>query len=65
MAILFLLAGVLLLLYINYLIAECFYKIAVCKGFDEKKYLWLPFFFGMIGYLLVVALPDHGKKEGK
>lgn len=49
-----------LLLWIQYYIAKKFYFIAKEKGYDKKQYLWLSFFFGMIGYLLVVALPDRG-----
>ncbi len=49
-----------LILWITYLIAKEFYKVAQAKGYSEKKYLWLPFLLGVIGYLLVVALPDRG-----
>lgn len=42
---------------IQYLIAVEFYKVASEKGYNSKKYLWLPFFFGLVGYLLVIALP--------
>ena len=52
--------GSILLLWILYLIAKEFYKVAQEKGYSEKKYLWLPFLLGMIGYLLVIALPDRG-----
>lgn len=48
-----------LLLWIMYLIAKEFYKVAQAKGFYEKKYLWLPFLLGVIGYLLVISLPDR------
>lgn len=58
MAFLIILAAALLFL-IQYLIANEFYVIAQDKGYPRKKYLWLPFFLGPIGYLLVVALPDH------
>lgn len=54
--------GAALLFWIQYLIAREFYVIASAKGYPQKKYLWLPFFLGMIGFLLVVALPDHGKQ---
>ncbi len=36
-----------------------FYKIALEKGHDSPKYLWLPFFFSIAGILLVIALPDR------
>ena len=43
-------------------IANCFYEIACMKGFRDKRYFWLPFLLGIIGYLLVVALPDRNKE---
>lgn len=46
-----------LLIWIDYLIAREFYRVANVKGFYEKKYLWIPFWLGMVGYLLVIALP--------
>ena len=46
-------------LIINYFIAREFYKAAVEKGYPQDKYLWLPFFLGLVGYLLVIALPDR------
>ena len=59
MAILIILGSV-LVLWIWYLIAKEFYKIAQEKGYSEKKYLWLPFLLGVIGFMLVIALPDRG-----
>ena len=44
-------------------IANCFYEIACMKGFHDKCYFWLPFLFGIVGYLLVVALPDRKKEN--
>lgn len=49
-----------LMLWVLYLIAKEFYNVAQAKGYSEKKYLWLPFWLGIIGYLLVIALPDRG-----
>lgn len=49
-----------LILWVLYLIAKEFYKVAQAKGYSQKKYLWLPFWLGVIGYLLVIALPDRG-----
>lgn len=45
-------------LYINHLIATMFLDIAEKKGHHEKKYYWLSFFLGVVGYCLVAALPD-------
>lgn len=47
-------------LIIDYFLAKCFYDVAEAKGHHEKKYLWLSFLFGPVGYLLVIALPDRG-----
>ena len=44
---------------INVFLANCFYQIACEKGFEEWKYFWIPFIFGLVGYLLVIALPDR------
>ena len=60
-----LLYGVILGLIIacSYVIAKEFYSIALSKGYSEKKYLWFCFFFGVAGYLLVIALPNKTNKE--
>ena len=42
------------------LICKEFRNVAECKGFSEEKYFWLPFWLGVIGILLVIALPDRG-----
>lgn len=49
------------ILIIDYLIAKEFYAIATDKGYVATKYLWIPFLLGIVGYLLVVALPDRNK----
>lgn len=49
---------------IQFFIATEFYKVAKEKGYDSKKYLWIPFLFGIVGYLLVIALPNKNKSEG-
>lgn len=45
------------------LIAKEFANVAKEKGYSQKKYFWYSFLLGIIGYLLVVALPDRGKKQ--
>lgn len=50
-------------IWIDYLIAKEFYISAQQKGYSEKKYLWLCFLLGVIGYLLVIALPDRGNVQ--
>ena len=48
-----------IVLIINFALGNEFQKIAESKGYnDSKKYLWITFFFGIVGMLLVVALPD-------
>ena len=41
-------------------LANQFYEVAKEKGFTDRKYLWICFWLGAIGYLLVIALPDRG-----
>lgn len=56
MGFLIFLASIILLI-IQYLVAKEFYNVAVAKGYTETKYLWISFLLGMVGYLLVIALP--------
>lgn len=49
-------------LWIWYLVAKEFYKIAEMKGHPESKYLWISFFLGVVGWMLVIALPDDRKR---
>lgn len=53
--------SVISLLDIRYIICKEFYAAAVQKGYEGKKYFWYGFFFGLVGYLLVIALPDKKK----
>lgn len=45
---------------LDYFISKWFSEAAKEKGYRSKKYFWICFCLGMIGYLLVIALPDHG-----
>ena len=58
--ILFVIAIILILVF--YCIAKEFYTIAQKKGYDNKKYFWWTFFFGVLGCLVVIALPDKNKQ---
>ena len=49
---------IIVVIYIEYWIAKQFYEVARFKGYEEKKYLWIPFLFNFVGYLLVIALPS-------
>ena len=52
-----------LVLWFDYLIAKEFYIAAQGKGYSQKKYFWICFFLGIIGYLLVIALPSCTNAE--
>ena len=47
------------LLVIHYFVAEEFYKVAAMKGWPLKKYRIMALGLWLIGYLLIVALPDR------
>lgn len=51
--------GAVVLLIIEYIIAAEAMYAAELKGYSEKKYFWYTFIFGVIGILLVIALPDR------
>ena len=53
------LAGVLVLV-LDFLVAWEFQKIAMLKGWTSKKFFFYSFFLSLIGYLMVIALPDRG-----
>lgn len=57
--------AVILLVYIQYFIAKEFYKVAQIKGYDDKKYLWIPFLLSFAGYLLVISLPVKNIDKSK
>lgn len=50
---------------LEYIIASCFYLVAVDKGYNDKFYLWFAFIFNIIGYMLVIALPDRSAEKSK
>ena len=52
-----------LMLFFWYWISEQFYQVAVDKGYDDKKYLWLTFWLSGIGIALIIALPDRNKEQ--
>ena len=45
---------------IDWYIAKQFEEAARKKGYNDNKYVWICFFFSIVGYLLVIALPDRG-----
>ena len=40
--------------------AKQFHEIAKMKAHPEKKFFWWCFWIGMIGWTMVIALPDRG-----
>ena len=45
---------------VDFFVAKEFYRVAVMKGWSDRKYFWFPLLLCVIGYLLVIALPDRG-----
>lgn len=65
---LLLIIPILAVLFIRYFIADEYQTIAMRKGYCARRYFWWCFFLGIVGYLMVVALPDRhyfraGEKE--
>ncbi|MBQ9685907.1 MAG: hypothetical protein IJV41_05060 [Oscillospiraceae bacterium] len=52
-----------LCLVISYFAAREFYKIAEDKGYHGRKYFWWAFLLPLVGYLLIVAMPDRGTNQ--
>jgi hypothetical protein len=50
--------AIIIALVIDWIIANAFAEAAELKGHGERKYFWFCFLFGLVGYLLVIALPD-------
>lgn len=55
--------AVIIYIVIQYFVAKEFQEIANAKGFyyGGNKYFWITFFLGIIGILMVIALPDRGE----
>lgn len=55
---------VVLWLFVGAYVASAFQEVAEEKGFkNSRKYFWLTFLLGIVGMLLVVALPDRKGKD--
>ena len=50
-----------LMLWLQFFIAKQFEGVANDKGYFRKRYFHLCFWLGLVGMLLVIALPDRGK----
>ncbi len=51
------------IIYVKYYIAKQIYEAYNFKGYDEKKYFLISFFFATIGLLLAIALPNKSKNN--
>ena len=49
---------IIIVLVIDFIIAKNFSEIAEMKGYEESKYFWFTFLFGLVGMLMVIALPN-------
>lgn len=54
------LIGAFLVFCILWYIANLFFEVAKAKGFHDRKYLWICFWLGLPGWILICALPDRG-----
>ena len=54
---------VIIFIVINWFAAGEFYKLAEDKGYHSRKYFWWPFLVPIVGYLLVLAMPDRGGEQ--
>ena len=46
-------------LVIHYFVSVEFSKAAAAKGWSQKKYMLMAFLLWIIGYMLIIALPDR------
>lgn len=63
MEILLLLLVAIIVISIDYFIAKEFQTIANEKGFCSTKYFWFTFLLGVIGIMMVIALPDRKSND--
>ena len=52
------LLGCIIAIVIDYIIAKKFEEIAEMKGHEGRTYFWFTFIFGVVGMLMVIALPE-------
>ena len=57
------LIGAILLIWLLISVAREFQRIAALKGHTEKRYFWWTLFLGMVGMMMVVALPDRAAEK--
>lgn len=49
--------------FVDYIIAGYFYFAGVDKEYKDVVYLRMSYFIPPVGYLLIIALPDHGNAQ--
>ena len=55
---------VLIIVLIIWLIAAFeFWEIARMKGHEKTRYFWYSFLFGLVGWMMVIALPDRAESS--
>lgn len=52
-------------IWLDWFIAKQFSDIAAEKGFEERRNFWIPFLLGIVGYIMIAALPDRGVQTAK
>ena len=57
------LLGIIIALVIDYVIAKKIEEIAEMKGHEGSTYFWFTFLLGIVGMLMVIALPVQPKGE--
>ena len=48
---------------LQWVIAKEFFVAANAKGYHERKYFWFCFYLSLVGYLLIIALPNRGESD--
>ena len=58
----FVFLGIVIGIVIAFIVASEFSSIASEKGYDGTKYFWYTLFLGIVGALMVIALPNRNSK---
>lgn len=52
-------------LWVTVFIAREFSAIAHAKGYDERRYWHVAFWLGLVGYLIIIGLPDKNTRNAQ
>ena len=52
--------AVIAVLAVHFFVSVEFYKAAAMKGWPHKKYFYMALGLWIVGYMLIIALPDRG-----